>query len=167
MVEIYYSFIAKERSREFLTYVLKERYAYCGEIKTGENGKPYIDADLHFNVTHSGEVVMIAFSRYPVGLDVEKICGRNYLPVAKKAFSNSECTHVKSEIDFDVLWTKKESALKYLGKRLADIQKVNFDESGISFEGRNLNVNSFSERFDDYVFSLTTTETEYVKKLMI
>ncbi len=43
------------------------------DIRRSEKGKPYVAAafDFEFNVSHSGGVALYAFSRKPVGIDIE------------------------------------------------------------------------------------------------
>ncbi len=45
------------------------------KIRLGENEKPYIDGaeDIFFNLSHSGNIAVAAFSDREVGIDVEKI----------------------------------------------------------------------------------------------
>lgn len=90
-----------------------------------EKGKPYY-TDLkqwHFNISHSAEWVVMAFSDEELGIDIEKIKPINY-HLAKRFFSGEENVRLnefeeprKLHYFFD-LWTLKESYLKYLGKGL-------------------------------------------------
>ena len=45
------------------------------KIKTGENGKPYLEEypEIHFNLSHSGNMVFAVFSDREVGCDIEEI----------------------------------------------------------------------------------------------
>ena len=54
-------------------YLLK-RYLPKGEIKENEGGKPYLDNGPYFNISHSGEYVILGIhpSR-DVGVDIERI----------------------------------------------------------------------------------------------
>lgn len=101
---------------------LSERTAvleYCG------NGKPCLKdhPDKHFNLSHSGTLVMAAFSDHEIGCDVEKVKpGR--LKVARRFFTESEQAYLDDpalsdkERDqlFARLWTLKESVLKATGE---------------------------------------------------
>ncbi len=93
---------------------------------TGEKGKPFPDGfeNIHFNISHSGKWVAIAFSDTAVGVDVEKI-RRVPEGVANRFFSQPEkdwinsCPDETSKADvFFTLWTLKESFLKAIGKGL-------------------------------------------------
>ena len=88
-----------------------------------EFGKPCLEnrPRLHFNVSHSGDVVLCAFDNKPVGVDVEKIKDRGP-EIAQRFFSTMEYDWLmrrneteRTECFFD-LWTLKESYIKALGK---------------------------------------------------
>ena len=94
----------------------------------GENrwGKPFIpDApDFHFNLSHSGSWVVLAFGDSPVGIDVEKL---DYTPgrqqVIRRFFTPEEQAYVLEDSAeegerFFRIWTAKESWLKYTGEGL-------------------------------------------------
>lgn len=87
-------------------------------------GKPYIpDSFVHFNVSHSGEWVVLAVADVEVGIDIEVLREVNYR-VATRFFSTEEndlleqvIGNEKLELFFD-FWTLKESYLKLLGTGL-------------------------------------------------
>lgn len=90
-----------------------------------DKGKPYLEdfPDLHYNISHSGEWVVMAQSDREVGIDVERIREPQYR-IAERFFSAYELQELnrltgdaKKEFFFD-LWTLKESYLKLLGKGL-------------------------------------------------
>lgn len=90
------------------------------------NGKPYFvnRPDICFNVSHSDNAVICAFSQEEVGCDIEKVADRN-IEIAKRFFTESENEYIFSakEISeqsqrFFRLWTLKESLLKCTGKGL-------------------------------------------------
>jgi 4'-phosphopantetheinyl transferase len=91
-----------------------------------EFGKPCLEScpGLHFNVSHSGDVVLCAFDNKPVGVDVERIKDRG-LEIAERFFSKIEYEWLmhrnetdRTECFFD-LWTLKESYIKALGKGIS------------------------------------------------
>lgn len=86
------------------------------DILETEHGKPYIPNKDFFNISHSGDYVVLAKSETPVGVDIEKINDR-HLNVAKRVFTENELTWMNQDpIDrFFVLWTQKEAVLKVLG----------------------------------------------------
>ena len=87
------------------------------------HGKPVLRGcpDLHFSLSHSGNAVLCALDRRPVGADIEMIHRKNLehlLPV----FSETERASIEQaaspEICFTRLWTRKESYLKLTGEGL-------------------------------------------------
>jgi 4'-phosphopantetheinyl transferase len=90
-----------------------------------ERHKPYLEhaADLHFNLSHSGDWVACAIDRLPVGVDVERIRERD-IEDLRDVFSREERLRI-GELGradcwpyFYSLWTLKESYVKALGKGL-------------------------------------------------
>lgn len=95
------------------------------EIARSAKGKPYLPQqnNLHFNISHSGDWVVVGCSEQDLGIDIEKIREPQYR-IASRYFSNKEVDdlnklegHDKASYFFD-LWTLKESYLKLLGKGL-------------------------------------------------
>ena len=88
----------------------------------GEKGKPYLTSGrMHFNISHSGEYVVLALAGREVGVDIEKI--RPYpAAVAEKVFTAAEREWLysqKSDEVFYRLWTAKESIMKASGLGLS------------------------------------------------
>ncbi|WP_150267832.1 4'-phosphopantetheinyl transferase family protein [Paenibacillus tepidiphilus] len=93
--------------------------------KESGGGKPVLPyAGMHFNVSHSGEWVVCAIDRCPVGIDVEEIKPID-LGIAERFFSADEYKALLTEpadrqIEmFYELWTLKESYLKQNGQGLS------------------------------------------------
>lgn len=92
----------------------------------GPFGKPCIKGNdsFHYNLSHSGNWVAIAYGDTEVGIDVEKICldaGKE--DVARRYFTPDEQAYVfdtkaLAPQRFFEVWTGKESYLKYLGTGL-------------------------------------------------
>ena len=167
MVEIFYSFVKKEKSKDMLKHILKKYYSIESEISYTPQGKPYLaSGEKHFSISHSGEMVIMAFSDSQVGIDIELIKNRDYKKISQKYFIEEEQKRISSLESFLVLWTKKESFLKYTGDGLTKIKDLVILDD-IQFCGKKVEVNSFSELFDDYIFTLTTTEDSYEKYLLM
>lgn len=95
----------------------------------GPGGKPEIESDsgdrpLHFNASHSGELLLVAVARAPcLGVDVERI---RAVPraerVGRRAFTESErrrirdLPHEQRTESFITCWTRKEACVKALGE---------------------------------------------------
>lgn len=105
------------------------RYALrcCGHsqsptVSLSQYGKPFLSdiPDFHFNLSHSGNYVAIAWGDTQVGIDVEVFRESPTLPsIAQKHFTPQEqdslCVYPR---DFFLIWTKKEAYVKYLGTGL-------------------------------------------------
>lgn len=93
-------------------------------FKKSIKGKPYLEnSPIYFNISHSGDWVVIAVADIDVGIDVELLREVNYR-VATRFFSKDENTLLgklqgkdKLSLFFD-FWTIKESYLKLLGTGL-------------------------------------------------
>lgn len=129
----------------FLQYVLSKetgipveqlRYAY------NEWGKPELDMEsmpdnvrsdvvekdtitnLCFNLSHSGDYVVLAVANSPVGIDIEHK-SKNYLSLAKRFFCKEEYEDIFAQMGereqkrrFLEYWTMKEAYIKYVGEGL-------------------------------------------------
>lgn len=108
--------------QRILADVLKNDYKIeeCPEILRDEFGKPYLkDCELHFNVSHSGEYLVIAISEKPVGIDIQE--PKNIRDgMYRKVVQPEECVLIGEDRqeDFLRLWTLKESFVKAEGKGL-------------------------------------------------
>ncbi|WP_405268194.1 4'-phosphopantetheinyl transferase family protein [Methanobrevibacter sp.] len=90
-------------------------------FKTEKYGKAYISNhdNIHFNLSHSGKIVLCAISDMEVGVDVEYIDSEIDLNIAKNYFYNREYESImKSDNPSDEFfryWVLKESYMKYTG----------------------------------------------------
>ncbi|MEE9369548.1 MAG: 4'-phosphopantetheinyl transferase superfamily protein [Pontiella sp.] len=90
-----------------------------------ENGKPHVnDSDIDFNVSHSGDWVVLAFGRNRnIGVDIEKIKREmDVLAIASRYFTPEEIEIMKKAGDqhgtFFQLWARKEAYVKACGSAL-------------------------------------------------
>ncbi|KAH7648271.1 hypothetical protein FG379_000195 [Cryptosporidium bovis] len=111
---------------------------YCGvppnklKIVRVNGEKPYIffeDEDkctIHFNISHDNEIVVIAISKFIIGVDVMKLefPNRNksenhiskFFSNMRNVFSESEWNYINDDIPkFMEYWTIKESFVKCVG----------------------------------------------------
>lgn len=90
------------------------------EIKYNEFKKPYYEGFLEFNLSHSGEYVLLATSKREVGCDIEKIeDGIEFEKLAKRIFNKNELLHLNENDNiketFYNVWTLRESYMKLTG----------------------------------------------------
>ena len=116
-------------------------------FRTNEYHKPRLEnlPDLHFNLSHSGQWIVAAFSPYEIGLDVERM--REIKPDDFVSFfTESErqailsCTQETLIPYFFSLWTLKESYIKATGKGMH--QGLDTFSIEIKREGYQLNCQS-------------------------
>jgi 4'-phosphopantetheinyl transferase len=112
----------------FLQQVLWEKYGIPAakiKIVLGEQGKPCLMQEgtrqaLHFNLSHSGNYVVLAISDENVGIDIECKDDKG-LRVAKRCLAEEEYRYIQKQPEekqmqaFRRIWTMKESFLKYTG----------------------------------------------------
>ena len=95
---------------------------------TGEHGKPELaGGELHFNLSHSGGVGLVAVSRErAVGVDVERIeARRDVLALAERALGPEGAAAVRAAPDadraavFHRAWARREAVAKCAGTGLS------------------------------------------------
>lgn len=105
------------------------------EVRFGfdQNKKPYLinptSAHLYFNVSHSGDWILIAIDSSEVGIDVEQInASFDYQNILDFSFDEAEKQFVQEaenpDKNFYQLWTRKECLLKATGKGITDDLKL-------------------------------------------
>lgn len=84
-----------------------------------DGGKPFCkNADIHFNISHSGDYAVCAFGNFRVGIDIQKIVPYKE-KTAERVCSKSELEAIEKSPDkaaeFIKIWTKKEAVMKMKG----------------------------------------------------
>ena len=92
------------------------------EITCGEAGKPALAGGPEFSLSHSGERVLCALSDQTVGADIQQI--RPCDPaLARRFFTGTEADWLEAQrerdLAFSLLWSLKESYVKFLGSGIA------------------------------------------------
>lgn len=139
-------------------YLIK-KYLPKEEMKETKRGKPYFENGPFFNISHSGEyVVLVIHQRRDVGVDIEKIDGSK-IDAIKYVLSDKEKSVVDTTTLF-LMWSNKESLIKCLSTGIRDIKIV----SGLPLEGvRTINKEEFytrSQIHDNYSLSVTLKGSE-------
>jgi len=97
-------------------------------------GKPYLPQhpDIQLSVSHSGEWFVCAVSSQPVGVDLQEhtplrgetreYAAQRYSKIARRFFHRQEAEFVLEDPQnhFFVVWTAKESYVKFTGKGMDD-----------------------------------------------
>lgn len=101
------------------------RAAEAIEFEAGPAGKPALSGNaggLHFNVSHSGDVALVALARCEVGVDVERCRPEvEFLDLARRFFAKAEANAVAAaegearQAVFFRCWARKEACVKAVG----------------------------------------------------
>jgi 4'-phosphopantetheinyl transferase len=91
-------------------------------IKQSPEGRPIIGSNFDFNISHSGQYAVCAFSKkYSLGIDIERIKPLS-LASLQHFFNQDEWADVQEnqnpQESFYRLWTKKEAVVKADGRGL-------------------------------------------------
>ncbi len=163
-----------ERAQKVVGEALVRRFALekfgvaCPVILRGEKEKPYLKEvpDFCFNLSHSGEKVVLAVAELPVGVDVEKVVPREFSAVAARCFSIEEQKKIAASkaplLEFYRVWTARESAVKRRGEGAAAMRGLRLaDERVRSFSIEGERILPFAEcAAPEYLLSVCTSEGE-------
>ena len=135
----------KERSERFVHFMHRKRFiaahgfmrsvlalytqqaAETLEFDKGEHGKPFLihNTHLHFNLSHSQDIAMLAVATQDIGIDVECINRKNdWQKIIERFFTASEQKKILSldeslqQRAFFEVWTRKEAHMKVTGQGL-------------------------------------------------
>lgn len=113
-----------------------------------DNKKPAIDG-LCFNVSHSKDLITIAFSKSSIGVDIEYLDPYfQYKEIIDLCFSEKEKAMVESAalpiLTFYLLWTRKEAIVKATGEGIVEqLPEVPSQDTTVLRNGQSYQVNSF------------------------
>lgn len=125
--------------KEILYKLMLEHYGI--DLSLEENpigkmamGKPYFinHPHIHFNISHSKDVVACVIADSPVGIDVQYCEAKNIQMIAEKILTFEEGkifqeSGFRDEIFFKY-WAKKESYLKFIGEGIRrDLRKMTYE----------------------------------------
>lgn len=138
---------------------------YCNitsddQVTVNAHGKPSTKGQ-EFNISHSGEWAVLCTASCPVGIDIELINKHNP-KTAAHCFCSDEIEWMEHNPNerFYMLWTRKESIIKAIGKGLQlplnSFCVLPFDNSLHTIDG--CAIYSHTKLFDNYAVSLTAFE---------
>jgi len=132
------------------------------EFEIGDNKKPFLrDAPLFYNVSHSGDRIVLAVSQSAIGIDTEQINPYfDFNDIIVEYFSPEEASFI-AETDsasrFFRLWTRKEALTKATGKGLdEDLKFIP------ALEGEHYIQNQVIGSAEDWLTSSFNLDTENV-----
>lgn len=144
-VEKYKRFkIETEANQELVTGYLLMKYLGVVEdeqLKLNEQGKPFLsDGSPFFNVSHSGNYVVLAIADCEIGVDIERI-RKYHEATAKRVFTEKQflmlqgLENEEQNEAFSKMWTECEAILKLQGTGFTiDWNQIKESGSGCSVE---------------------------------
>ncbi len=142
--------------------LLLRRFLGDTDIYTDDCGKLRAESGVCFNLSHSGDWVILAVGETEVGCDIERIKLVDPLRLGKVVYTEAELEYISSNPDrlgrFYELWTKKEALLKCMGKgfhraaKTVEVTGDRFAEDGDVFYFKTM-------VFSDYTVSVCTKNT--------
>jgi 4'-phosphopantetheinyl transferase len=184
-------FYKKEDASRFITGRFALRLILAGyagmppgeiQILAGAGKKPLLanDHDIHFNLAHSGDWILIAVSGTAVGVDLELVNPAfSFDGILENNFSKEEINFIRGAENpraaFYFLWTRKEALIKATGRGLHDnLQSITVLDGSREIDQRLLvssngwNINSFAVlenyqgavSFDEKIRSINFRELE-------
>lgn len=134
-----------------------------------EHGKPYIIGHpIHYNISHSGQYVVLVTAEREVGVDVQEKRAARMESVAKRFFAEeewqavSECESEEEKRDlFYRIWCRKEAYGKYLGIGLSNnLLGINVLEELDNIKFHDLEI------IENYQISICSRKGENLEKIV-
>ena len=129
--------LEKSKLQELLAGYMLYKYLGVGsdsQIVEGPHHKPFLSSKSQFNLSHSGDYVVLAVSDLPVGVDIEKKDKIKW-PVIRKLFEPAQIEYLQKieqenpkqlQTEFAKLWTGYEAIIKLRGTGFAE--KLSMEE---------------------------------------
>ena len=152
MIKLYYTFSTPDSN----AFIQKSLAQFCGggefQIKRTENGKPYVDADVEFSLSHTNGLTVCAVSRKPVGIDAERLRSIKNKEKILRRYTGEETENI-SDVEFFERWTLFESRVKYSGEKIigCPLEKI-YDNHTETFA------------LGEYIISVCSAEAEKIEK---
>ena len=122
-------------------------------------GKPFFENGPCFNVSHSGQYIVMAVSNKDIGVDIEENKEKDMTSLIR-IFNEAEAKMIKEHADFYYLWCAKESLIKCIGSSINRIKEIPaLPLNGVkAFSGKHYYVKTFIE--DKHIISITRLSDE-------
>ena len=97
-----------------------------------------VPKNIIFSYSHKSDIAVLAFARFPIGIDIEIIKNRDFTPHLDFCFSPFERDFIADSPNplryFYHLWTLKESLIKLENLKFSDLNRVGLDKKGAFYE---------------------------------
>lgn len=159
-VEKYHKYkIQRDADQELVSGYLLQKYLGIYQDKQlvyNEKGKPFLaSGKKYFNISHSGDYVVLVIADCDVGIDIEKI--RTYHEaIVKKVFNTKQKAELLTKEgdernkSFTRIWTECEAILKLKG--------IGFAEEKDCEDGGDFAYAIHTTQIDDYILTCATQQ---------
>ena len=141
------------------------------EVVQDAFGKPHLKnaENFHYNISHSGRWVVIAYADAPVGIDIQEMrmnAGKE--DIVRRHFTDDEREYVfrtegsRRAERFYQIWTAKESYLKYLGIGL----RRALNSFSVLHDGMELGVRMRSLCLGEYCMTLCSLKQSHTMQML-
>ena len=122
-------------------YLVKEmlKFDKFPDFETGKFGKPFLENQKHFNISHSHGVIVVAVSDDEIGVDIEK----------KKEISNALANQICSNEELEQIGNKDNKNQEIIQKNVLKKCFSNFDLKIDFMKGVLQNFTFFQLKFDE------------------
>lgn len=98
--------------RKIVDFVARQCYSINDREIVIKNNKPkFKNSELQFSISHSNQIITVAFDEYPVGLDVEFMKERDFKRLGEHYNINTD-----DKYEFYKKWTQLEAEIKLQAK---------------------------------------------------
>ena len=128
-------------------------------LQFNDMGKPFYQNGPYFNVSHSGQYIVMVVSNKDIGVDIEENKEKDMSSLIR-IFNEAEAKMIKEHADFYYLWCAKESLIKCIGSSINKIKEIPaLPFNGVkSFNGQRYYCKTFVE--DKHIISITRLSDE-------
>lgn len=139
-------FAPDQKSKLIARLMLQKSMEHTGNtdlihrLKKDGNNKPFVEGWHSFNISHSGDLVVLAYGKDTLGVDIEKRLALNYEEMME-FFHPREKEYILSSEDirfsFYEIWVKKEAVLKAIGTGIVNgLKEFDCIHPCIHYQGR-------------------------------
>jgi len=141
-------------------------------IQKNEFGKFFIEGNIDFSISHSGDKVLLALAEnHKIGVDVE-LKTKGSLALAERFFCEEEVEWLKAQSDlqeaFVFIWTRKEALVKAAGTGIRmPLKSFSVLNESLDFMGQMYFLQTRVQRNASEVLSVSTSEKSAVQVVQI
>lgn len=128
-------------------------------LQYNDTGKPFFANGPFFNISHSGQFIVMAVSNKDIGVDIEENVEKDMSSLIR-IFNEVEARMIKEHSDFYYLWCAKESLIKCIGSSINKIREIPaLPLNGLkTYKGQDFWCETFIE--DKHIISITRMSKE-------